>query len=90
MHSPAVAAAARPLAKRRFVKRQLAIVYTEHNRWQSYKALTRVANRATYRLNDATIAVSDDVRASISPALQSRVEVVVHGVDRSRVARHQR
>ena len=85
MHSPAVAAAARPLAKRRFVKRQPAVVYTEHNQWQSYKALTRTANRATYRMNDATIAVSDDVRASISPSLQSRVEVVVHGVDRSRV-----
>ena len=60
-------------------------MYTEHNRWPSYKASTRAANRATYRMNDATIAVSDDVRASIAPALQSRVEVVTHGVDLSRV-----
>ena len=36
-------------------------------------------------MNDATIAVSDDVRASIAPALQPRVEVVTHGVDLSRV-----
>ena len=85
VHSPSVAAAARPLAKTRARKRRPALVYTEHNRWPSYKAATRAANRATYRMNDATIAVSDDVRASIAPALQSRVEVVVHGVDVNRV-----
>jgi glycosyltransferase involved in cell wall biosynthesis len=84
-HSPSVAAAARPLAKARSRTHRPALVYTEHNRWPSYKAVTRAANRATYRMSDAIIAVSDDVRASIPPALRSRVEVVVHGVDLGRV-----
>jgi glycosyltransferase involved in cell wall biosynthesis len=85
LHSPSVAAAARPLIKARPHRHPPALVYTEHNRWSSYKATTRALNRATYCMNDATIAVSDDVRASITPALQPRVEVVTHGVDPSRV-----
>jgi glycosyltransferase involved in cell wall biosynthesis len=84
-HSPSVAAAARPLAKARSRAHRPALVYTEHNRWPSYKKVTRTANRATYRMNDAIIAVSDDVRASIPAGLQSRVEVLVHGVDLERV-----
>jgi glycosyltransferase involved in cell wall biosynthesis len=85
VHSPSVAAPARLVAKTRSRKRRPALVYTEHNGWLSYKAATRAANRATYRMNNANVAVSDDVRASIAPALQSRVEVVVHGVDLNRV-----
>jgi glycosyltransferase involved in cell wall biosynthesis len=85
LHSPSVAAAARPLTKLRARPHRPALVYTEHNGWASYKTTTRAANRATYRLNDATIAVSDDVRASIASALQARVEVVHHGVDVRRV-----
>jgi glycosyltransferase involved in cell wall biosynthesis len=85
VHSPSVAAAARPLAKLRAHQHRPAVVYTEHNGWASYKTATRTANRATYRLNDASIAVSDDVRASIPPSLQARVEVVRHGVDVHRV-----
>src|SRR5262249_53441841 len=42
-------------------------------------------NQATYRLNDATIAVSDAVRDAIAPSLRSRVEVVRHGIDIERV-----
>jgi glycosyltransferase involved in cell wall biosynthesis len=84
-HSPSVAAAARPVAKARSRARRPAFVYTEHNRWPSYKRVTRVANRVTYRMNDAIIAVSDDVRASVAPALRSRVEVVLHGIDLDRV-----
>lgn len=81
VHSPSVAAAARPLLRTRPATRRPAIVYTEHNRWPSYKRVTRIANRLTYRLNDATIAVSEDVRASVAPSLQQGVQVVVHGID---------
>ena len=83
IHSPSVAAAARPLLRTR--ARRASVVYTEHNRWPSYKRATRLANYATYRLNDAIIAVSDAVRESIAPSLRSSVEVVRHGIDVERV-----
>jgi glycosyltransferase involved in cell wall biosynthesis len=60
-------------------------VYTEHNRWPSYRIETRLANRATYGLDDASFAVSEDVRASIAARYRERVEVLVHGVDLDRV-----
>jgi glycosyltransferase involved in cell wall biosynthesis len=85
VHSPSVAALARPVARARSRARRPALVYTEHNRWQSYRPSTRAANRATYRLDDATVAVSQDVRASVAPRLRDRVEVVYHGVDPARV-----
>jgi glycosyltransferase involved in cell wall biosynthesis len=85
IHSPSVAAGARPLLRARRNARRTAIVYTEHNRWPSYNPVTRLANLATYRLNDATIAVSDAVRDTVAPSLRSRVEVVRHGIDIQRV-----
>jgi L-malate glycosyltransferase len=80
-HSPLVAPAARLLVNARPRARRPAFVYTEHNRWPSYRTLTRLANAATYALDDATFAVSDDVRDSVSSRWRDRVEVVVHGVD---------
>ena len=63
VHSPSVAATGAPDWSRRARSgSRPALVYTEHNRWPSYKTATRALNRATYRMNDATIAVSDDVR----------------------------
>jgi glycosyltransferase involved in cell wall biosynthesis len=62
--------------------------YTEHNRWPSYHPVTRLANHATYRLNDAVFAVSEDVRDSVVSALRHRVEVLVHGIDLRRVRAH--
>jgi glycosyltransferase involved in cell wall biosynthesis len=85
IHSPALAALARP-ALRVWGPRP-AIVYTEHNRWPSYQPVTRVANRLTLGLDDATIAVSEDVRASMGRRA-SNVEVLVHGIDVERVRRH--
>jgi glycosyltransferase involved in cell wall biosynthesis len=59
------------------------VVYTEHNLWSRYRPLTRWANALTYRRNDAVIAVSDAVAASIRPPGRSApaVEVIVHGPD---------
>jgi glycosyltransferase involved in cell wall biosynthesis len=85
-HAPLSAAVARVQARLR--RHRLPFVYTEHNRWPSYHWATRAANRATYRLNDAVFAVSEDVRDSVAPRLRGRVEVLVHGVDLGRVRRH--
>ena len=78
VHSPALAAAARPAL--RLAHARPALVYTEHNRWPSHHPLTRLANRVTLRLADATVAVSDDVRRSMGRQ-GAGVEVVRHGVD---------
>jgi glycosyltransferase involved in cell wall biosynthesis len=85
VHSPAVAATTRLLTLALPRARRPAVVVTEHNRWQSYHPATRLANALTYRRDAATLAVSEDVRASVWPRLQPRVDVVVHGVDTERV-----
>jgi glycosyltransferase involved in cell wall biosynthesis len=83
-HSPVVASVAR-LVTRTLGARRPAFVYTEHNRWPSYRAETRLANRATFGLNDAVFAVSDDVKQSIAEGYRASVEVLVHGIDVARV-----
>ena len=80
-HSPFVAAVARVVARMLPRSRRPAFVYTEHNLWPSYKTVTRVANEATYGLNDHVFAVSADVRDSVKPKWRDRVEVLVHGID---------
>ena len=84
-HSPMVAAVARVEVKARPKGRRPAFVYTEHNRWPSYRTETRLANQLTFGLNDAVFAVSEDVRRSVSPRYRADVEVVIHGVDVARV-----
>ena len=64
-HSPVSASVARVLVRSGF--RSTAFVYTEHNRWQSHHRVTRWANEATFGLDDAVLAVSADVAASMSP-----------------------
>ena len=82
VHSPALASCARPAL--RASSRRPALVFTEHNRWPSYRAVTRLANRTTIGLDDATLAVSDDVRRSMGPA-GNKTQVVMHGVDVARL-----
>jgi glycosyltransferase involved in cell wall biosynthesis len=84
-HSPLVASVARVEARTLARGRRPAFVYTEHNRWPSFRTETRWANRLTYPLNDAVFAVSDDVKASVVASQRDRVEVLVHGVDVPRV-----
>lgn len=57
-HLPAMGVAARMASP-------VPVVYTEHNVAESYRRLTRWANRATYGRNAATIAVSDAVAESV-------------------------
>lgn len=74
-HSPLPAAVARLL------RLPAAFVYTEHNQWDRYSPVTRLANSVTYGLNDRAFAVSDEVRESIGPRRRRSVETLVHGVD---------
>jgi glycosyltransferase involved in cell wall biosynthesis len=80
-HSPLVASVTRLLVRTLPRRERPALVYTEHNRWPRHNRLTRLANRLTYRLDDAQLCVSEDVRETIPPELQPRVRVLVHGVD---------
>lgn len=80
VHSPATAAIARVVV-RTMGRRRPAVVYTEHNRWPSYRRPTRWANRVTFGLNDAALAVSDDVALSMSAGARAGTDVVVHGID---------
>ena len=78
-HSPVVAAVARSLIRTLPARRRPAMVTTEHNRWPRHRRATRWANRLTIGLDDATLAVSDDVRASMRG--RDDIRTVVHGVD---------
>jgi glycosyltransferase involved in cell wall biosynthesis len=84
-HSPVVASIARLVVRALPRARRPAFVYTEHNRWPSYRPITRFANRLTFRFDDADFAVSRDVRDSVAARYRPRVEVVVHGVNVPRV-----
>ena len=84
VHSPAVAAAVRPLVRAR--RRRPALVATEHNAWSSFGQVTRSANRASLALDDLHLAVSDEVRESMTAGARARTQVVVHGVPVDAVA----
>lgn len=79
-HSPYVAAVTRVLVRTLPREQRPALVYTEHNRWPRHARATRLLNRLTFRLDDAQLSVSDDVRATIPPNLAGAVETLVHGV----------
>ncbi len=78
VHSPAVAAVVRVLVRSLPRRIRPALVYTEHNEWSSHNAVTRAVNALTYPLDDATIAVSEEVRASVNASGQ-RVELRAQG-----------
>jgi glycosyltransferase involved in cell wall biosynthesis len=78
VHSPAVAAAVRPIV--RSMRGRPALVATEHNLWSSFGRVTRATNRASLALDDLHLAVSDEVRDSMSVRARARTRVVVHGV----------
>jgi glycosyltransferase involved in cell wall biosynthesis len=79
VHSPLVAAVARVAL--RTTRRRPALVGTEHNLWTSHRRPTRWANRVTIGLQDSTLAVSEEVTASMPRRVRARTEVVIHGVD---------
>jgi glycosyltransferase involved in cell wall biosynthesis len=84
VHSPLLAAVARLAIRAQ--RRRPSLVTTEHNVWPAYGAATRAANAVTFPLDDAHLAVSEEVRRSIPGRWRDRVEVVRHGVDLATVA----
>lgn len=85
IHSPYVAAVARVALQSLPSTTRPAIVSTEHNRWPRHSRATRWANLLTFPLDDAHVAVSEDVRRTITPGLRWPVQVITHGVDVPRV-----
>jgi glycosyltransferase involved in cell wall biosynthesis len=81
VHSPYVAAVTRLVLRTLPRRRRPALVVTEHNRWPRHDRLTRLANRLTCALDDADLAVSEDVRATMAPRLAARTEVLAHGIE---------
>ena len=84
VHSPLVAAAVRPLL--RAIPHRPTIVYTEHNSWDNYRPGTRLLHGATFRLDDAHVAVSEPASSSPPRWIGPRAEVLVHGIDVDHVA----
>ena len=56
------------------------IVYTQHTPWDRTTLVTRALNAATYRLDDADIAVSEPTWSSLPRRFRLHTEVLVHGV----------
>lgn len=86
-HMPVPAVAARLLVRGPGL-RGVRLVHTEHNLWERYRAATRWANAATYRRNDAVIAVSRAVADTVTRRGRGRspgdwLTVVHHGPDLS-------
>jgi glycosyltransferase involved in cell wall biosynthesis len=81
VHSPYVAGVARLVARSFTAAKRPLVVTTEHNAWATFALPTRLLNAATSPLDNATLAVSQQVRDSMPGWLRRRTEVVVHGVD---------
>lgn len=87
VHSPYVAAVARLVVRSLPRRVRPRVVSTEHVPWSGYVAATRLFNAVTFRLDDAHIAVSEGVRASIPEPLRRQVQVVMHGIVPERARR---
>jgi glycosyltransferase involved in cell wall biosynthesis len=77
-HSPLLAGVVRLL--RASGQIDAMVVTTEHNRWPRHHRLTRAFNRHTARFDDARIAVSIDVRESMTAPVRATTRVLDHGV----------
>jgi glycosyltransferase involved in cell wall biosynthesis len=81
VHSPLPGSVARLAARTMRRSRRPRLVATEHNRWQTHRAPTRWLNRFTSRWNDATIAVTEEVRATMPRTAARRTTALQHGID---------
>jgi L-malate glycosyltransferase len=79
-HSPIAASVVRVLVRTLPAAKRPRVVSTEHDAWQSYRRLTRIANALTMPLDDATLTVSEILRETMPAPLRSDTRVVVHGV----------
>jgi glycosyltransferase involved in cell wall biosynthesis len=81
IHSPLPGSVARLAVRSMRSARRPLLVTTEHNSWNVYNRWTRAANTLTIRWDDRIIAVSEDARRSMTPAIAERTTVITHGVD---------
>lgn len=81
VHSPLPGSVARLAARTMRRPRRPVVVATEHNRWQTHRLPTRWLNRFTSRWNDATFAVTDEVRSTMPAGAARRTTVLQHGID---------
>lgn len=80
-HSPLAAIGARVVVRSLPRARRPHLITTEHSLWTGHVRVTRFLNALTWRFDDAHLAVSRAIRASIPARLGRSVEVVAHGVD---------
>lgn len=81
VHAPLVAAGARLVVRTIPSSRRPKIVVTLHNMWESHHPLVRLLDRATYRLDDLRLTVSDAVRRSLPTSASHRAITQIHGID---------
>jgi glycosyltransferase involved in cell wall biosynthesis len=85
-HSPVAAAGARLVVRSLPRTIRPKMITTDHNVWSSHTLPTRAADRLTAAFDDARIAVSAAVRASLPARLAIRTDVIRHGIDVPAVA----
>ena len=82
VHSPLPGSVARAAVRSMPEATRPGLVTTEHNRWETHRLPTRLANRLTIRWDDRTFGVTDEVVESMSDgAIALR-----HGIDTDHVA----
>ena len=86
VHSPLPGSVARLAARSMRSADRPGIVSTEHNRWETHRLPTRLLNRTTSHWDDASFAVTDEVRESMSGRVGKRAVTLRHGIDVERVA----
>ncbi len=84
VHSPVLAVGVRVLKALRLI--DVGLVTTEHNRWPRHHRVTRAANRWTSSIDDYRIAVSEDVRRSMTGPIADTTTVLDHGVPHREIA----
>jgi len=86
VHSPLPASVARLAVRSMRAADRPGLVSTEHNRWETHRFPTRLANRSTSRWDDASFAVTNEVGASMSGPAADQVVTLRHGIDLEQVA----
>lgn len=86
VHSPLPGSVARLAVRTVPAKKRPVVVTTEHNQWSTFHPVTRFLNAFSSRWDAATIAVSNEVRDSMSGRTRNRAETLRHGIDLAAVA----
>ncbi|HYZ98684.1 MAG TPA: glycosyltransferase [Acidimicrobiales bacterium] len=84
-HNPTMAVGARIVARSLPRRLRPRVVVTDHGVWQGYVPVTRWADALTSGLDDARLAVSETVRASLPAPIHRRSVAVPQGVEVERL-----